>query len=142
MKVARQLLDKGFTDFGLDVVDPKGTLRTWLSSRYTPEAIRQGFAIFATQRAKGRLRSETAHRYLVKVIQNCQDEIDLKQQEDLLREYAELEKRGMLRELEREYELLKAQCDESGPANDLAFQLSEKAVFGGMILQRSFWKPN
>ncbi len=140
MGVARQLLDKGFTDFGLDVVDPKGTLRTWLSSRYTPEAIRQGLAIFATQRAKGRLRSETAHRYLVKVIQNCQDEIDLRQQEDLLREYAELEKRGMLRELEREYELLKAQCDGSGPTNDLAFQLSEKAVFGGMILQRSFWE--
>jgi hypothetical protein len=35
---------------------------------------------------------------------------------------------------------LKAQCDGSGPANDLAFQLSEKAVFGGMILQRSFRK--
>jgi hypothetical protein len=140
MKVARRLLDKGFADFGLDPLDPKGGLRTWLSSRYTPEAIRQGFAIFATQRAKGRLRSKTAHRYLVKVIQNCQDEIDLRQQEDLLREYAELEKRGMLRELEREYELLKAQCDGSGPANDLAFQLSEKAVFGGMILQRSFWE--
>jgi hypothetical protein len=140
MGVARQLLDKGFTDFDLDPLDPKGALRTWLSSRYTPEAIRQGFSIFATQRAKGRLRSKTAHRYLVKVIQNCQDEIDLRQQEDLLREYAELEKRGMLRELEREYELLQAQCDGSGPANDLAFQLSEKAVFGGMILQRSFWE--
>jgi hypothetical protein len=140
MGVARQLLDKGFTDFDLDPLDPKGALRTWLSSRYTPEAIRQGLAIFATQRAKGRLHSGTPHRYLVKVIQNCQDEIDLRQQEDYLREYAELEKRGMLRELEREYELLQAQCDGSGPANDLAFQLSEKAVFGGMILQRSFWE--
>jgi hypothetical protein len=141
MGVARQLLDKGFTDFGLDVFDPKGALRTWLSSRYTPESIRQGLAIFATQRAKGRLHSDTAHRYLIKVIQNCQDEIDLRQQEDYLLEYAEVEKRGMLRELEREYELLKAECERrSGPANDLAFQLSEKVVFGGIILQRSFWE--
>ncbi len=141
MRVARQILDKGFADFDLDPFDPKGTLRTWLSSRYTPAAIRQGLAIFATQRAKGRLHSDTAHRYLVKVIQNCQDEIDLRKQEDYLREYAEVEKRGLLRELEKEYELLKAQCDgRSGPAYDLAFQLSEKAVFGAMILQRSFWE--
>jgi hypothetical protein len=141
MRVARQILDKGFADFDLDPFDPKGTLRTWLSSRYTPEAIRQGLAIFATQRAKGRLHSDTAHRYLVKVIQNCQDEIDLRKQEDYLREYAEVEKRGMFRELEKEYELLKAQCDgRSGPAYDLAFQLSEKAVFGAMIVQRSFWE--
>lgn len=141
MRVARQILDKGFADFDLDPLDPKGVLRTWLSSRYTPESIRQGLAIFATQRAKGRLHSDTAHRYLVKVIQNCQDEIDLRQQEDHLREYAEVEKRGMLRELESEYALLKARCGgQSGPAYDLAFQLSEKAVFGGMILQRSFWE--
>lgn len=141
MGVARQMLDKGFSDFGLEPLDPKGALRTWLSSRYTPEAIRQGLAIFATQRAKGRLHSDTAHRYLVKVIQSCQDEIDLKKQEDYLREYAEVEKRGLLGELNREYELLKAECEgRSGPAYDLVFQLSEKAVFGGMILQRSFWE--
>jgi len=141
MGIARQILDKGFADFDLDAFDPKGALRAWLSSRYTPVAIRQGLAIFATQRAKGRLRTDTAHRYLVKVIQNCQDEIDLRIQEDLLREYAEVEKGALLRELDREYELLKAQCEgRSGPANDLVFQLSEKAVFGGMILQRSFWE--
>ena len=141
MGVARQILDKGFADFDLGPLDPKGSLRTWLSSRYTPEAIRQGLSIFGTERAKGRLHSNTAHRYLVKVIQNCQDEIDLRQQEDQLRKYAEIERQGLLRELNREYELLKAECEgRSGPANDLAFQLSEKAVFGSMILQRSFWE--
>ncbi len=141
MKVARQILDKGFADFCLDALDSKGPLRTWLSSRYTPEAIRQGPAIFATQRAKGRLHSDTANRYLVKVIQNCQDEIDLRQQEDQLRKYAEIEKRGFLGELDQEYELLMGDCEgRTGPANDLAFQLSEKAVFGAMILQRSFWE--
>ena len=141
MGVARDILDEGFAAFELDPLDPKGTLRTWLSSRYTPEAIRQAMAIFGTERAKGRLHSNTAHRYLVKVIQNCQDEIDLRQQEDQLRKYAEIERQGLLGELDREYELLKAECEgRSGPLNDLAFQLSEKAVFGSMILQRSFWE--
>ena len=141
MGVARDILDEGFAAFELGPLDPKGTLRTWLSSRYTPEAIRQGLSIFGTQRAKGRLQSNTAHRYLVKVIQNCQDEIDLREQEDQLRKYAEVEKRGLLRELDREYELLKAECEgRTGPANDLAFQLSEKAVFGAMFMQRSFWE--
>jgi hypothetical protein len=141
MAVARRILDEGFADFDLDSFDPKGMLRTWLSSRYTPEAIRQGLSIFGTERTKGRLRSDTAHRYLVKVIQNCQDEIDLRQQEDQLRKYVEIERQGLLRELDREYDLLKAECEaRSGPLNDLAFQLSEKAVFGSMILQRSFWE--
>ena len=68
MDVARLILDQGFTDFQLDHLDPKGAMRTWLSSRYTPEAIRQALAIFATERDKGRLKSKTAHRYLVKVM--------------------------------------------------------------------------
>lgn len=141
MDVSRRILDEGFVTFALIRLDPKGTLRTWLSSRYTPEAIRQGLAIFATERAKGRLRSETAHRYLVKVIQNCQDEIDLRQQEYHLRKFAEVERQGMLGTLERDYNLLSAECENTtGPEHDLAFQLSEKAVFGSLVLQRSFWE--
>ena len=141
MEVTRSILDKGFATFELTSLDPKGTIRTWLSSRYTPEAIRQGLAIFGTERAKGRLRSGTAHRYLVKVIQNCQDEIDLREQETQLWKYAEVEKRGLLRALDRDYELLTAECEEgTGPANDLAFRISEMAVFGAMVLQRSFWE--
>ena len=137
MNVARLILDQGFTDFQLDHLDPKGALRTWLSSRYTPEAIRQALAIFATERAKGRLKSETSHRYLVKVIQNCQYECDLRVQEIQLRKYAETERRGFLEELEREHDLLVNQCKADG---DLALQLSENAVFGGLVLQRAFWE--
>jgi hypothetical protein len=141
MDVARGILDEGFAAFELSPLDPKGTIRTWLSCRYTPEAIRQGLAIFGTERAKGRLQSGTAHRYLVKVIQNCQDEIDLREQEAQLRKYAEVEKQGLLRELDSEYDLLRAECEEgTGPGNDLAFRLSEMAVFGAMVLQRSFWE--
>ncbi len=117
-----------------------GKIRQWLAGRYTPEAIRQGLAIFGTELSKGRLRTKTAHRYLVKVIQNCQEEIDLRQQEKFLRKFAETERQGWLQELEAEYTLLKKECDESIPEKKLLFCLSEKAVFGGLSLQRTFWE--
>ena len=137
INVARQILDEGFTDFQLNHLDTKGSLRTWLSSKFTPEAIREALAIFATERGKGRLKSETAHRYLVKVIQNCQHECDLRVQEIQLQKYAETEKRGFLKELERDYQILVNQCKGVG---ELALHLSENAVFGGLILQRQFWE--
>ncbi len=139
--IARQLLDTGFTRFALESHDPDANLREWLSGRYTPEAIRQGLAIFGAERAKGRLRNKTAHRYLVKLIQNCQVELDLRSQESWLREFAEVERRAWLQELEQDYALLEAECANPNTLeNDLAFRLSEKAVFGGLFLERAFWE--
>jgi hypothetical protein len=40
-----------------------GKTRQWLAERYTPEAIRQGLAIFGTEHNKRRLRNKMAHRY-------------------------------------------------------------------------------
>ena len=91
-------------------MDPDGKTRQWLAERYTTEAIRQGLAIFGTERNKGRLRNKTAHRYLVKVIQNSQEEIDLRRQEESLREFAEIERQGWLQELEAEYKILETEC--------------------------------
>ena len=139
--VARALLDQGFARFGLEALDPKGELRTWLSARYTPEAIRQGLAIFGTEQAKGRLRNPMAHRYLAKVIQSCQDELNLRAQERLLRQFAETERQAWLQELEQDYTLLTTDCeDDATLENDLAFRLSEQAVFGSLPLQRAFWE--
>jgi hypothetical protein len=139
--VARALLDQGFARFGLEGLDPEGELRTWLSARYTPEAIRQGLAIFGTEQAKGRLRNPMAHRYLVKLIQSCQEELNLRDQERLLREFAETERRAWLGELEQDYELLKSECENGAThEHDLAFRLSELAVFGSLPLQRAFWE--
>ena len=138
--ISRELLDKGFERLGITDRDPKGRLREWLAGRYTPEAIRQGLAIFGVEREKRRLRGEHAHRYLVKVIQNCQHEIDLRRQEELLREYAEVERAAWLRVYDAEYEALCARCTGDSPASDLAFLLAENAVFGGLILQRAFWE--
>ncbi len=138
--VARKLLDEGFALFGIEGLDPQGKIREWLSVRFGPEAIRQGLAIFGTKRDKGLLRSDMAHRYLVKVIQNCQHEIDLRRQEELLREFAETEQNAWLQDLTPEYELLKAECDGSSPEKDLDFRVSENAVFGCLFLQRAFWE--
>ena len=82
-----------------------------------------------------------AHRYLVKLIQSCQEELDLRAQEHLLRELAETERRAWLQELENDYTLLKDDCDNAATLeNDLAFRLSEQAVFGSLPLQRAFWE--
>lgn len=137
---SRILLDEGFSRFEITDRDPMGKLREWLAGSFTPEAIRQGLAIFGTERDKGRLRNNTAHRYLVKLIQNCQGELDLRRQEELLREYAEVERPVWLHKLEAEYETLITECNGTSPENDLAYQLGDRAVFGGLIVQRAFWE--
>jgi len=139
--VARHLLDQAFARFGLERLDPSATLRHWLSARYTPEAIRQALAVFATERDKGRLKTHTAHRYLVKLIQSCQHELDLRREEQLLREFAETECQAWLEGFEYDLALLKGQCrDPNTLENDLALRLSENAVFASLLLERAFWE--
>jgi len=139
-KTCRIILDEGFKRFCIEKLDHDGKIRQWLAGRYSPEAIKQGVAIFGTERNKGRLRNKTAHRYLVKVIQNCQAEIDLRKQEEYLREFAEVERRGWLQQLEDEFKTLKAECNGNTPEKDLAFRMSDNAVFGSLPLQRAFWE--
>ena len=138
--VSRALLDEGFKRLELAILDATGSTRSWLAGRFTPEAIRQGLAIFSTEWEKGRLRSKTAHRYLVKVIMNCREELDLCRQEELLRDYAEIERSAWLQGLEAEYAAVGTECVGASLEKDLAFQLGERAVFGGLILQRAFWE--
>ena len=139
--LARQILDVGFARFDLESLDEQGKLRAWLSSRFIPAAIRQGLAIFGSERAKGRLQNKTAHRYLVKLIQSRQEELDLQEQEHCLLAFAEVERKAWLQELEKDYDLLKTECSQAVDLeHDLAFRLSEKAVFGGLPLARVFWE--
>ena len=138
--VARVLLDAGFARLEIEHLDPKGKVRHWLSQRYTPQAIRQALAIFGTEREKGRVRNKTAHRYLVKIIQNCQDELDLRTQEDFLRFFAQKERPAWLNIIEQEYEQLEAVHPDSSDARQFAFSMSESALFGSLILERAFWE--
>ncbi|MCP4623331.1 MAG: hypothetical protein GY850_07330 [bacterium] len=57
-----------------------------------------------------------------------------------MREYAEIERQGWLQELEAEYKIRETQCYASTPENDLAFRLSDNAVFGSLSLHRAFWE--
>lgn len=139
-EISRALLDEGFASFGIKDQDQKGQVRQWLANRYTPEAIRQALAIFGTEWNKGRLRNKMAHRYLVKVIQSSQEELDLRLQEELLRKFAQNERQCWLQEFEAEYQQLKKECDGSTPEKNLLFCLGEKAAFAGLALQRSFWE--
>ena len=138
--VARSLLDAGFARFHIEQLDPKGNVRHWLSRRFTPQAIRQALAIFGTEREKGRIRNKTAHRYLVKVIQNCQHELDLKRQEDLLRFFAQQERQAWMEIFEQQYEQLQAEHADSCGPREMAFRMSEAALFGSLILERAFWE--
>jgi transposase InsO family protein len=138
--VCRALLDEGFKRYELTALDADGRIRGWLAGRFTPEAIRQGLAIFGAEWEKGRLRSKTAHRYLVKVIMSCREELDLCRQEELLREYAEVERSVWVQGLEIEHATVVTECVGASPEKDLAVQLGERAVFGGLILQRAFWE--
>ena len=140
LEVTRKLLDKGFEQFDLEQQDLEVKTRIWLASRYTPEAVRQGLAIFAAEREKGRLKSKMASRYLVKVIQNCQDEIDLRIQEELLLEYAYKHQRCWLSELEMEKKIIFGDKPEIDLSKETLFTLSEKAVFGGLPIQRAYWE--
>lgn len=136
--ISLKLLNDAFNRFNI-TGDPKGNTRGWLANRFTPDAIRQALAIFGTEWSKGRLK-KMAHRYLVKLIKSCQEENDLRKQEELLREFAETERQAWLVELEEEHKMIKEQCQGDSPDKDFALKLSEKAVFGSMFLQRVFWE--
>ncbi len=136
---ATAILNETFLAFNLQRNDPKGDLRAWLASNYTPEGIRPGLAIWGAEREKGRLFSKMAHRYLVKVIQNSQKEIDLRVQEDQLRKFAQIHRNSRINELEQEFDRLSTDCQRGTVLeNDMAFRLSENAAFGCIIVQRDF----
>ena len=139
-QASRAVLDEAIERFGLIDQDPKGEIREWLAGSFTPESIRQGLAIFGTKQEKGQLRNKHSLRYLVKVIVNRQHENDLRRQEELLHEFAEVERRAWLQDLEVEHERLVADCKSAQPQQGLAFRLAENAVHGCLIMQRAFWQ--
>ncbi|MEI8385903.1 MAG: hypothetical protein WCF51_08065, partial [Nitrosomonadaceae bacterium] len=55
---SRALLDEGFKRFGIGNQDSMEKLLEWLAGSFTPEAIRQGLAIFGTEQEKGRLQNK------------------------------------------------------------------------------------
>jgi hypothetical protein len=138
-QISRHLLDAGFEQFGLTGHDVTGRLRDWLAGSYTSEAIRLSLAIFSAEQAKGRLNNAMAYRYLVKVIQNKQVELDLNAIEISLLESAARERQYLLAMLEREYAAFEAENAQL-EITSKGFLLSEHALAGSLFLERAYWK--
>jgi hypothetical protein len=137
--IARRLLEHGFEKYGLAQMDENGSLRYWLSSRFQPEAIRAALAIFGTKKAAGGLNNEFQDRYLVKLITSCQEEIDLRIQEDLLLEFIMEERKSWLVELDR----VRRQVMRDGHTEEeLVLELAEHAVAGGIMIERAYWEKH
>jgi len=135
--IARKILDEAFEPLGLTNKDPLGRLRTWLANAYEPEAIRRAIAIFTAKRDGGALKGPESHRYLVKVIQGCQADIELEREERKLLELAAVERKAWLQDWE---EGLHEIQNTSSSNEEILREIAERAVFGGMILEKAFWE--
>jgi uncharacterized protein (UPF0297 family) len=133
--VSARLLDEVFQRLGITGNDPKGALRRYLSS-CEPAAIRRAAAIVTAKLERDAIDQKFLHRYLAKVIRNCQDELDLeraaKELEHLCRREAEI---WTSDEQRRERELLDARLQ----PEQLLSIVAEHAAFGGIPLQAEFW---
>ena len=139
--IARRLLDHGFKEYGLLDSDKQGKLRDWIASRFTPQAIKQGLAILAIKQQKGELHNPFANRYLVKVTQSQQNELDLNQLEQELLKYAKLEKQHWLTEWENDFqELRMASLKQNEDQYHFVCQLVESTLFSSIFLQKAFWQ--
>jgi hypothetical protein len=139
-QVSRVVLDEAFERFGLIDQDPEGKERDGLAGGCTPESIREGLAIFGRKYEQGDLRGKYSIRYLVKVIENRQHEHNLRREEELLREFAEVEKPEWLKVHEAEHAKLLIDCAGVQPYEDLIIRLAENAACGSLNIQRAFWE--
>jgi hypothetical protein len=131
---ARRLLDQVFRLLALEDRDPSGKLRDFLAT-YEVAAIRQAAAIVASRMERGHVQGEFAHRYLAKVIQACQESLDLERQEVVLLELCRNGAQDWVATEREEYEQLKSDC---GPLA-LACALAEHAAEGGLPVAAAFW---
>jgi len=139
-QVSRAVLDEAFERFGLIDQDPTGKERDGVAGSASPESIREGLAIFGRKYEQGDQRGKYSIRYLVKIIENRQHEHNLRREEELLREFAELEKPEWLKIHEAEHAKLLIDCAGVHPYEDLAFRLAENAVCGSLNIERAFWE--
>jgi len=139
-QVSLVILDEAFERYGLIDQDPKGKMRDELASTATPESIREGLAIFGRKYEQGVLIGKYTARYLEKVIANRQHEHNLRREEELLREFAELEKPEWLKIHEAEYAQLLIDCEGAHQYEDLAIRLAENSIYGCLNIQRAFWE--
>ena len=133
--ISLDLLDGVFERLNLLDKDPKRSLRLYLA-RYEPAAIRRAAAVVSAKLYRGAVDSRWAHRYLVKVIQTQQDELDLERAAKELHELCSIENQSWTHHEEREYQTLVSEHDDP---KQLALVLAENAAHGGIPVQAAFW---
>ncbi|MGH7493091.1 MAG: hypothetical protein ACREOO_11925 [bacterium] len=133
---SRELLDEAFTRFGLLPKDSSGNLRAFLSE-FEPAAIKAASAIFRARQERGKIKTPWAHRYLVKLIRNLQEELDLQRCEEELLHLSRAHAQHWTREQERLYDLLHGEITE---VKDLSCRVAEKAAEGEVPVAAAFWR--
>ena len=133
--ISLELLDAVFERLGLLGEDPKRSLRLYLA-RYEPAAIRRAAAVVSAKLQRGAVELRWAHRYLTKVIQNQQDELDLERAAEELRQLCRIQNQSWTSFEEREYQTLVSENDDP---KHLAIALAENAAHGAIPVQATFW---
>ncbi len=129
-----QLIEHVFERFGLAAHDPEGKLRRFLAT-FSPAAIRRATAVLAAKIEH--LDRRYAHRYLTQVIRHQQDELDLERAAEELLELCQEQRQDWTRQEEHDFQILAQQHTEP---DELAAAVAQRAAFGGLPLQTTFWK--
>lgn len=132
---SRLLLDHAFSKWGILEKDPRGRLRTFLSA-FCPEAIRRALALVAAKLRRGAIDREFLHRYLAKVVQSTQDELDLEVAEQELLDLCRLQATNLTRDAQVDLAVLREQ---SLSPLELARAIAERAAHGALPVESRFW---
>ena len=132
---SRKLLDTVFVSLDLLAHDPSGSLRNYLAS-FQPAAIRQAAVIVKARKERGLVDQEYLHRYLAKVIQNKQEEMDLELAASELMELCRTQGESWTKNLEQDYQLMKSQ---NPLMKDQVFEVAKMAAHSGLLLDGTFW---
>lgn len=134
-RASRKLLDEAFRRWDLLAKDPHGKLRHYLSS-FSPPAVRRALAIFAAKQRRRAIREKFAHRYLVKLVQNSQDAVDLDVASDEL--LALCREQGQNWTVAEQEDLEAMRADAAAP-EELVQRMTERAAHAGIPVESAFW---
>ncbi len=131
---SRRLIEQVFERFDLVAHDPRGELRRDLAT-FSPDAIRRAAAILAAK-LDHHLDHRYAHRYLAKLIRTQQDELDLERAAEELLELCQRQHQDWT---QSEEQLFQDLAEEHRDPAALADAVAQRAAFGGLPLQATFW---
>jgi len=128
-----KLIEHVFERFELASLDPSGELRRYLAT-FSTTAIRRATAVLAAKIEN--LDRRHAHRYLAKIIRNQQHELDLERAAEELLALCQRQRQDWTHREEQHFQIL---AQEHNDPAELADAVAQRAAFGGLPLQATFW---